>query len=345
MRVSRMLRRVIISTMKSLKTLVLVAICTVISGHIYADTATAYQWLERFAATGNNVSYDGQFVYLSGTQMKTFRMTRQVDRSNIRERLTQLGGARREWVRIGDHVASLEDGRLIESMNHVMPTHPLLLKDIDFKAALANHYQAVILSIDRVADRNAQRINIIPNDALRFGYHLWFDQQTGLLLKATVVDQFGMPLEKFEFVSLVVGEGVNEKRFESVAVKIDKPQNVVKKPIIVTQNSQVWNPKWVPPGFRLVSDIKQTINQKLLSVPRQVYSDGLFTFTVFFEPVSQAILEQGVFRRGAAIAVSEQVSKQSVKRWVTVVGEIPEKVALRVLRSMNISQSAVNQTP
>ena len=51
----------------------------------------------------------------------------------------------------------------------------------------------------RVANRKAQSVIIRPKDPYRYGYHLWADIDTGLLLKAYLIDHHGSILEQFMF--------------------------------------------------------------------------------------------------------------------------------------------------
>ena len=49
----------------------------------------------------------------------------------------------------------------------------------------------------------------MPRDEDRFGYRLWLDEETRLLLKSELIDAEGNALEIFQFNSIVIGDEVD----------------------------------------------------------------------------------------------------------------------------------------
>src|SRR5206468_1885843 len=70
---------------------------------------------------------------------------------------------------------------------------------------LNQNYTIQLGGTGRVANRPAQQLVIKPKDAYRYGYQLWADKATGLLLKADLVDSNGKIIEQFMFTQLNSG--------------------------------------------------------------------------------------------------------------------------------------------
>ena len=57
----------------------------------------------------------------------------------------------------------------------------------------------------RIAGYDCQAIVLRPRDNLRYGYRLYADTASGMLLKAGTVDPAGEPVEQFSFTQLAIG--------------------------------------------------------------------------------------------------------------------------------------------
>ena len=59
--------------------------------------------------------------------------------------------------------------------------------------------------VRRIAGYDCQAIVLKPKDNLRYGYRLYADTASGMLLKAVTVDPGGEPVEQFSFTQLAIG--------------------------------------------------------------------------------------------------------------------------------------------
>src|SRR5205085_2402836 len=75
-------------------------------------------------------------------------------------------------------------------------------------SGLDENYAIQLGKQGRVAGRPVQQILIRPRDSFRYGYQLWADLDTGLLLKAELVDEKGRMLEQFVFAQVSIGNKV-----------------------------------------------------------------------------------------------------------------------------------------
>ncbi|MDH4573057.1 sigma-E factor regulatory protein RseB domain-containing protein [Salinicola acroporae] len=69
-------------------------------------------------------------------------------------------------------------------------------------AQIAAHYELQPMELERIAGRSAWRLDIEPQDALRFGYRLWLDSETSLPLKREMIGVDGQILETFQITDL-----------------------------------------------------------------------------------------------------------------------------------------------
>lgn len=314
--------------------------CALHAGFASADPQrTPAQWLEMMNRGFLEASYDGIFSYFSGDDLSTLRVVHTVTNGVQRERLVHLNGAPREIIRRGDEVECiLQPGDEILALESSIPSGPFARAFSRAFEGVSDHYAMTLHGSDRVANRQAIRLAVMPRDAQRYGFRLWLDQETGLLLRSELVDVKGTKLEIFQFAVLKVGGPISEKDLEpETGVDSYTSHLALESPAPSDTRRKVsWQADWVPDGFTMASwDIRRTPKTSK-SVDTLMYSDGLAAFSVFIEDVPENGANELVSRSGATVAVSEVVAggpKQG-HHLVTVVGEIPTTTARRIARSI-----------
>ena len=161
----------------------------------YADDA-AHTWLMKINQAARNLEYEGVFVYQHDTQLEAMRIFHKVEKNISKERLVSLNGAPREIIRDEHEVRCYwpdKNSVMVEyrqSDNKGFPAIlPERLQDLD------EYYVLKLGNTERITGRAAQLVVIKPADQYRYGYHLWADKETGLLLKADLLDTQGNILE------------------------------------------------------------------------------------------------------------------------------------------------------
>ncbi|HFC52890.1 MAG TPA: hypothetical protein ENJ43_00455, partial [Gammaproteobacteria bacterium] len=144
-------------------------------------------WLEKMSRAPRSYSYDGVFVYLQGSELQSVRVIHSAGNGVGQERMVLLNGMRREVVRTAERITYLVPDRrslaLERHRGHPQGSFPPLTPQrIDRLVAC---YEVALAGRDRVAGRETQRIAIRPRDDLRYGYQLWLDTETGLLLRSS----------------------------------------------------------------------------------------------------------------------------------------------------------------
>jgi sigma-E factor negative regulatory protein RseB len=282
-----------------------------------------HRWLAKINNAADTLSYEGVFVYLHDGRMEAMRVVRAVEGSDAKERLYSLNGEAREIVRDHEQVWCYLPDRKIgvhEYRKAVNASFPSLLPD-DI-SGLEENYEMSLGKQARIADRPTQLIAVVPRDEYRYGYHLWADLQTGLLLKADLVDTDGEVIEQYMFTQVKIGA--------PIAAESLKPRTP--KGALVWHGEQVmpggapaaaegWTVTNVPNGYRLTTSIMRMIPMRKAPVQHLVYSDGLSTVSVFIEKLSADGPRpmDGLSRMGAVHAFGNVVDGYQI----TVVGEVP----------------------
>lgn len=314
--------------------------CLLLAAPALADPQrTPAQWLEMMNRGFMESSYDGIFSYFGGDDLSTLRVIHTVTNGVQRERLVHLNGTPREIIRTGDEVECiLQPGDEILALESSIPAGPFARAFSRSFEDVSNHYTLSLHGTDRVASRPAIRLALTQRDAHRYGFRLWLDEATGLLLRSELVDTQGNKLEIFQFATLKVGGPITEQDLapETATGSLTSHLSLESSAPVGEQRKVNWRAEWVPDGFMMASwDLRRTPNAAK-SVDTLMYSDGLATFSVFIEAMPESGANALVSRSGATVAVSEVIDggADAVRHLVTVVGEIPTATAQRIARSV-----------
>lgn len=167
--------------------------------------------LVRINKAAHSLNYQGVFVYQRGDYLQNLRIVHKVSDGNVRERLESLNGAPREVIRTEQEVRCYlpdENAVMIEHRRADSRNFPALLPAS--LNTLRDNYTIRRGRDGRVAGREAQLVRIHPKDAYRYGYQLWADAATSLLLKATLQDGHGTPVEQYMFAQVSIGGPIPE---------------------------------------------------------------------------------------------------------------------------------------
>jgi sigma-E factor negative regulatory protein RseB len=308
------------------------------ASEVVADRS-AEDWLELMNHALNEISYDGVFGYVNGHNVSTLRVLHGKVEGESVERLIHLDGTPREIIRRGDDVACiLAPGDELLELGDSIPSGPFARAFTRYTGALPSPYRLKLGRTGRVASRNAVELVIEPIDEDRFGYRLWADTETGLLLRSEMLDASGTRLETFQFVAVEIGKPIPRKELDPDP----SPGRVLHHLTLDAQEAEPrrasgarWTAAWLPEGFSMAAwDIRRTPS-RLKSVNTLMYTDGLAAFSVFIEDMPESGASAQVSRRGATVAVAHPLElPQDRARLVTVVGEIPTRTAQRIAASV-----------
>jgi sigma-E factor negative regulatory protein RseB len=285
----------------------------------------------------HRLDYDGTFVYLHNQQLESLRIVHRVEEGRERERLVSLNGAPREIVRDDRRVVcylSQENPIAVEHRKADKMNFPALLperlQDLD------ENYIIQLGRSERVAGRVAQQVIVRPRDDLRYGYHLWADNATGLLLRADLVDQKGQVIEQFLFTQITIGGSIPDAALapETTGKKLKwRREEPREAGAVQASDASDWTVSQLPSGFRFTGRMVRKSALRNVIAEHQVYSDGLATVSVFIEKADKSSAAmKGVTNMGAVHAFGTHVADHQV----TVVGEVPASTVIQIANSVTL---------
>lgn len=287
-----------------------------------ADTTREpLEWLGRMAAAGQRLNYTGTFIYQSGRDVETSRITHKVDANGEHERLEVLDGSPREVIRSNNQVQCvLPDQKLvIVDQGNARRAFPARLPAS--YAGVAENYWITLGEPGRVAGLEAQQIVLEPRDELRFGHRLWADMATGLLLKARMVDEQGEVIEQFTFTDVKIGGEIAMDELKPRFIKNDQWKVISARGDDVRPEDKGWVLEPPLTGYALKSVVRRPVGQGRKEILHIVYSDGLAAISVFIETADGDSGKQGI---GAMATGPINIYKRVVsEHLITVLGEVP----------------------
>lgn len=274
----------------------------------------------------NQLNYEIAFVQTTPVNMESLRYRHLHINGKTYAQLITLDGVPQEIVQRDGLVSYFQPNYPSFSINsyHIVDSLPTIMRiNLD---TLAENYDFVNIGRNRVADHVVQTIRILPKDDFRYQYLVFIDENSKLLLRSDMLDREGNLLDQFRVVNMYVGDGL-----EKLSHYLD---SVTFPPLLSESNTQhqkiklSWQPTWLPRGFKLVNkSIEMNESNRIES---QLFSDGLFYFTVY---VSESIIpdeQENAWRQGPTTIYSE--SKNN--REITFIGQLPISTAKRIVQDI-----------
>ena len=300
--------------------------------------------LQRMNNAFATLSYDGVFSYFNGGELASLRVVHKVVDGIQRERLVHLNGAPREIVRRGDKVSCIVmPGDDLIALEKSIPAGPFARAFVGQFERIEDTYSVGRFGEGRVAGRMATRVAISPKDQHRYGYRLWLDRDTALLLRSELIDHEGNKLEIFMFNQLRLGDEVLVAALEPEDLQGSMVSHLTLQPAKTTrplaanstQSSPSWSTHWLPPGFKMATADLRRKPASGQNVSSLMYTDGLAAFSIFIEPMPQRGAATMVSQNGATVAVTHRVDGENGYFLVTLVGEIPVATAHEIIASVH----------
>jgi len=286
-------------------------------------------WLVRIHDAASRRNFEGTFVVSAGGAVSSARIAHFCEGKNQYERIDSLDGEPRQVFRHNDAVHTLwPQARvaLIEQRDQ-LSSFPALLRDDDNR--ITEFYELRHQGSDRVAGHEASVLLLRPRDALRYGYRLWAEKVSGLLLRADVLGEHGRVLETSAFSAVDIGVRPRPVSVLRPMKKLDGFR-VVRHAMIPTDlEPEGWTLRERVPGFRQVSCVKRPMEgaheagQQGAAAPtalQTIFSDGLTYVSVFIEPFDASRHAPATL---APIGATQTLMARHGDWWITVVGDVP----------------------
>jgi len=311
--------------------LVLVALLLPMS----ARADDAMDWLAKIQMSTAKTSYEGTFVYRQGDQMEAMRIAHRVGADGIRERLFSLNGWAREIIRNRDEVICYLPDKKAAMAGHSVPKSaddkfPKMLPET--VSRISGSYEIKSAKAERIAGRPTVMVSISPLDEYRYGYHLWADRKTGLLLKSDLLDEHGKVIEQFMFTDVSIGVPIKDKDLQPTYHAKGMAWQRAASITPGESGDSHWEIGEMPKGFRVTGNMMRTVPGKPQPVAHLMVSDGLAAVSVFVEQSSKRQDKEDGMVTGMGSAHAYRAWVDGHK--VTAVGEVPAATVERIGRSL-----------
>jgi sigma-E factor negative regulatory protein RseB len=281
------------------------------------DNSLAQELLARMSKSVRELNYRGKFTFeVADNAIETYELTHRVSAKGESESLVRLNGREKIVVRdspVADCVA-MGDKILRGHLSNIHPSDQLF-----------SNYSLYLRGEQRIANRLAYLLQLIPHDVYRNGQTIAVDKATFLPLQKQWFSPDHKLIERLQFVDLelepTVGDNDVTASSASSTLRLDNATCGVEEPGRAT-----WSVNWLPKGFFLTRVSRTDEGESMLS-----YTDGLASFSIFVREQPVSVMVQGKSDYGATVAyVGNRMWRQSPFR-ITVIGEIPLITAQRVV--------------
>ncbi len=274
--------------------------------------------LNRIQQAAQRQNYVGTYIHQQGSQVQSSRVTHLQGRGGEYEKLELMDGQAREFIRHNDDVRCyVPDSKLILVETRARyDTFPALLTSMPVD--VDQYYRLSVEGTDRIAGRAAQLVRLEARDEQRYGYRLWYDRDTYLLLKAQTVGEKGNPIEQVAFTDVTIGGNIDLSRVKPTAANTDGWRTETNRVIPVDLGRAGWSVAQPVPGFHKVMEVRRAFGGRE-DIGQMVYSDGLASISIFIEPVAPQDAVEGEASKGPV----NVATRRHGDFWLTVVGDAP----------------------
>ena len=279
------------------------------------------------------LNYDGVFMYRLNNQMNTMRIIHKADDNGEKEKLVSLTGHAREVIRTDEQVKCffpeknavvVDESRIGKLVSSYLP-EPI--------ESISEFYDFEIAGEGRVAGYDAWVVNIVPKDDYRYGYQLWIEKDSKLLLKSDLKNAKGVSLEQVMFAQIEIGQNIDDQLFAPSYANVDMKliNNIQHGETLSNPVARQWRAAWLPKGFAMSEYSKQAMMTSQNPVDHLVYSDGLAMVSIFIEKMNDVPenKDDSIHFGGVHTYAIEQNGHQ-----ITVVGEVPKQTVKLIADSV-----------
>ncbi|MCW8333678.1 sigma-E factor regulatory protein RseB [Vibrio paucivorans] len=302
----------------------------------FAEQTPAEALLLQMNEASQHLNYELSYILIKKNSIEPLLYRHARQDSQQLAHLVYLSGPVREVIRRGSEISYIEPGTdpfTIESGQMVAPTIPLLNSDV---GELSEFYDFIQVGRAREAGAACQVLRVVPKDGLRYSYVLWVDEKTKLPLRTDLVDRDGEVLEQYRTISYSINDqianildGLNEVQLPEV---LSLPKGNVKQ--------TDWSVGWIPNGFEAKDLNRYRMANTDRMVESQVYSDGLFSFSVYVSDSDNNSLRGQLVRQGRRTLHSFVQGDAEV----SVIGDIPPATAKRIAQSVTFQPQPQPET-
>lgn len=286
-------------------------------------------WLRRMHAASRRFSYVGTFVVSATTgNLSSARIWHVAQGDVLMERVESLSGAPRSTFRRNGQIMTFfpEDKVVKSEKRENLDFFPNLPGAPD--STIGDLYDAQTLGKGRVAALDADVVQLAPRDSLRFGYRVWCERRTGLVVALQTVDRDGRVVEQSAFSELqfntpVKVQALQQMMSDTVGYRIEKSE--LER---TTATAEGWSLREPVPGFRPINCYRRSLDggAKPEQTMQWTFSDGLASVSLFIEPFdAREASREASLVLGATHTLTRRLVDRDGDWWLTAVGEVPSQ--------------------
>lgn len=287
------------------------------------------EWLQRMHSGARQRNYIGTFVVsAAGGDLSSARIWHVRDGEMQIERIEALSGPPRSTFRRNQHVMTfLPESKVVKvEKRENLDLFPNLPDKPD--VSIGDFYEVRALGKDRVAGFDADVVQLVPHDGLRFGYRIWSERRSGLLVKLQTVDSESRVVEQSAFSELqldapIKAQALLQMMSNTSGYRVEK---------LELERSSAHDEGWIlkapVAGFRPRSFYRRPAGGKSANerTVQWTFSDGLASVSLFIERYDEKRAPRdGVLTIGATNAIRRRLPEPASDWWLTAVGEVPQQ--------------------
>jgi sigma-E factor negative regulatory protein RseB len=301
---------------------------------VQAPERSVGEWLLRMHDAARQRSYIGTFVVSSNNGgMASARIWHACEGDIQAERVESLTGAPRSVFRRNEQVVTfLPESRVVRTeRRESLGIFTNLLKSSD--SSIPEFYTARRVGAERVAGFEADVVQLAPKDNLRFGYRIWSEKKSGLVVKLQTVDAEGNVLEQSAFSELALDAPVRVDKLSQMMGATEGWRVERADAAKTSPEAEGWQLRSPVPGFKPVSCYKRPIAGAGApeGTMQWIFSDGLAAVSLFVESYDrQRHVQEGLFSSGA----TQTLTRRMQDWWLTAVGEVPPQTLRAFAQSL-----------
>jgi sigma-E factor negative regulatory protein RseB len=293
-----------------------------------ASALGVVEWLQRMHAASKQRSYIGTFVVSAETGDLSSARIWHASKGGVQiERIEALSGPPRSTFRRNDRVVTfLPESKVVKSeKRESFDLFPNLTGAAD--ASISESYGARVVGTGRVAGFDTDVVRLEPRDDLRFGYRVWSERGSGLVMKLQTLDQDNKVIEQSAFSELQLNAPIKVHalirmmsstagyRVEEFELERSSPQR------------EGWMLGKSVTGFKPVHCYRRPTGGEGQGYTMQwTFSDGLASVSLFLEPYDAGHPSQeALFALGATHTLTRRLPGKDGDWWLTAVGEVPPR--------------------
>lgn len=293
-----------------------------------AQAREVRSWLLRIHEAASHRNFQGTFVVSSGGAVSSARIAHFCEGPSQFERSESLDGPARNVYRHDGVVTTVWPAKRIARIEQrgLPAQFPALLQAGDDR--IDDFYEVRDEGSQRMAGHDANVLAVLPRDRYRYGYRLWADRDSDLLLRADVLGENQEVLETSAFSDVEIGV---QSQPETVLQPMRRLEGyAVHTPALAPTRleSEGWGLARPVPGFREMNCVRRPMDSgRAASEPgaprsaiQAIYSDGLSYVSVFIEPFDPQRHQRPLL---AALGPTRTLMSRHDDWWVTVVGDVP----------------------